>query len=101
MYRSNDVVQFEENSIFVRPFVKVGEPSENVKVLKYFIKKDLIEECEENGPNGHYRSNLRKIGDFFKNVFSTHPKFSTKPYQLYEKGHIEEMEFATTVWDSQ
>lgn len=44
MYRSNDVVQFEENSIHVRPFVKVGEPAENVKVLKYYIKKDYVED---------------------------------------------------------
>ena len=33
MYRSNDVVQFDENSLFVRPFVKVGEAPENVKCL--------------------------------------------------------------------
>lgn len=33
MYRSNDVVQLDDNSIFVRPFVKVGEAPENVKVL--------------------------------------------------------------------
>lgn len=34
MYRSNDVVALGDNSsIFIRPFVKVGEPPENVKVL--------------------------------------------------------------------
>lgn len=39
MYRSNDVVQFEKNSIYLRPFIKVGEPCEEVKVFKYFIEK--------------------------------------------------------------
>jgi hypothetical protein len=70
-----------------------------VKVLKYYIKKDLVEEDEQNGPNGNGKSNLRKLGDFFKNVFSTKPKFSTKSLKLYDKGHIEEVEFATTVWE--
>jgi hypothetical protein len=32
MYRSNDVVQFSKKSICIRPFVKVGERPENVKV---------------------------------------------------------------------
>jgi hypothetical protein len=32
MYRSNDVVQFTTKSICIRPFVKVGEKPENVKV---------------------------------------------------------------------
>lgn len=39
MYRSNDVVQFDDTSLFIRPFVKVGEPAENVKVLQYYLKK--------------------------------------------------------------
>lgn len=38
MYRSNDVVQFDNASIFIRPFVKVGDQPENVKVLQYFTK---------------------------------------------------------------
>jgi len=38
MYRSNDVVQFSQKSIFIRPFVKVGEKPENVKVYQYFLE---------------------------------------------------------------
>ena len=37
MYRSNDVVQFDQNFIYIRPFVKVGEPSESVKVFKFYL----------------------------------------------------------------
>lgn len=37
MYRSNDVVQFTGKSICIRPFVKVGEKAENVKVFQYFL----------------------------------------------------------------
>jgi hypothetical protein len=33
MYRSSDVVQLDNHSIFIRPFVKVGDALENVKVL--------------------------------------------------------------------
>lgn len=44
MYRSNDVVQFDSNYIYVRPFVKVGEPSESVKVFKYFVEKSSKEQ---------------------------------------------------------
>lgn len=56
MYRSNDVVQFDKNFIYIRPFVKVGEPSESVKVFKYYLEKtktDLskIARFEENGPD--------------------------------------------------
>ena len=56
MYRSNDVVQFDKNFIYVRPFVKVGEPSDSVKVFKYYMEKtkmDLskIAKYEENGPD--------------------------------------------------
>lgn len=60
MYRSNDVVQFEKNSVYLRPFIKVGEPCESVKVFKYFIEKSTetvnpvsgqqITE-EQNGPD--------------------------------------------------
>lgn len=28
MYRSNDVVQYQRDSIYIRPFVKVGEKAE-------------------------------------------------------------------------
>lgn len=58
MYRSNDVVQFHSNYMYLRPFVKVGEPSESVKVYKYFIdstpKEDtsLIScDTKANGPD--------------------------------------------------
>ena len=37
MYRSNDVVQYDANSIFLRPFVKVGESAESVKIYQYFL----------------------------------------------------------------
>lgn len=51
MYRSNDVVALGDNSsIFIRPFVKVGEPPENVKVLQYYTKSVQFEEQEEDGP---------------------------------------------------
>jgi hypothetical protein len=39
MYRSNDVVQFDKSYIYIRPFVKVGEPSDSVKVFKYYVEK--------------------------------------------------------------
>lgn len=56
MYRSNDVVQFDSDYIYIRPFVKVGEPSESVKVFKYYLKdtkQDLnsVIKFEENGPD--------------------------------------------------
>lgn len=35
MYRSNDVVRFNPDSIYIRPFVKIGEPSESAKVYLY------------------------------------------------------------------
>jgi len=38
MYRSNDVVQMERESVFIRPFVKVGEKAQEVKVFQYFIE---------------------------------------------------------------
>ena len=86
MYRSNDIVSLDEYSIYLRPFVKVGEPAENVKVLRYFVKDDYEEENEEDGPDGHGRGNLKRIGEFFKNIFSKHPKFTTKPLNKYKKG---------------
>ena len=56
MYRSNDVLQFDKSFIYLRPFVKVGEPSESVKVFKYYVEKtkqDLnkVLRFEENGPD--------------------------------------------------
>lgn len=51
MYRSNDVVQLDDHSVFIRPFVKVGEPPENVKVHQYFLKDVTVENVEEaDGP---------------------------------------------------
>ena len=44
MYRSNDVVQLSDTSIFIRPFVKVGEPPENVKVLEYYLNNIQVED---------------------------------------------------------
>ena len=46
MYRSNDVVQFERSSIFVRPFVKVGEKADQVKVFQYFLEDGLTRHSE-------------------------------------------------------
>jgi hypothetical protein len=51
MYRSNDIVQLSNDSIFIRPFVKVGDPPENIKVLKYYLKRRSEEGIEdEDGP---------------------------------------------------
>ena len=103
MYRSNDVVQFDDSSLFIRPFVKVGEPHENVKVLQYYLRNMEVEDQEEaaDGPgyNGK-KSKIKKLGEFFKNVFSRTPKFSMKSFRKFERGHIEEVEFATTVWEN-
>ena len=51
MYRSNDIVQINPRSIFIRPFVKVGELPENVKIYQYFLADDYkeIEVTEEAG----------------------------------------------------
>ena len=38
MYRSNDVVQMERESVYIRPFVKVGEKASEVKVFQYFVE---------------------------------------------------------------
>ena len=38
MYRSNDVCQFDRSTIYIRPFVKVGEKAENVKVFRYYLE---------------------------------------------------------------
>lgn len=56
MYRSNDILRFDKSFVYIRPFVKVGEPSEAVKVYKYYLEKtkqDLnkVIKFEENGPD--------------------------------------------------
>mmetsp|Transcript_27708 Transcript_27708/g.26741 ORF Transcript_27708/g.26741 Transcript_27708/m.26741 type:complete len:119 (-) Transcript_27708:237-593(-) len=52
MYRSNDMVVLKDEAVFIRPFVKVGEPPENIKVLKYYLKfrTELGNEDLEDGP---------------------------------------------------
>ena len=55
---------------------------------------------DENGPNGLGKKRIDKIGDFLKNLFSKRPKISTKTFHKFAKGHIEEVEFATTVWEN-
>jgi hypothetical protein len=95
----------DDHSVFIRPFVKVGEPPENVKVLQYFLKDVTIENDETlagaDGPQvQRRRSKIKRIGEFFKNVFSKQPRLSTKSFTRYEKGHIEEVEFITTVWEN-
>lgn len=100
MYRSNDVVQMDPYSIFIRPFVKVGDSLENVKVLQYFIKNFDVADVDANGPNGVGKKKIDKVGDFFKNLFSKRPRLSTKAFHKFSKGHIEEVEFATTAWEN-
>ena len=47
MYRSNDTVQFEQEFIYLRPFIKVGEPAEAVKVFKFYLQ-DSEEQSESS-----------------------------------------------------
>ena len=35
LYRSNDYVQIHEDHVYLRPFVKVGETPDDVKVIKF------------------------------------------------------------------
>ena len=42
MYRSNDVYQRDRSSIYIRPFVKVGERADQIKVYQYFLE-DAVE----------------------------------------------------------
>lgn len=87
MYRSNDVVQLDDHSVFIRPFVKVGEPPENVKVLQYYLKDVTLENEEADGPgNQRRRSKFRRIGEFLKNVFSKQPKMTAKSLKRVERG---------------
>ena len=48
MYRSNDVVQSSPDSIIIRPFVKVSEKAENVKVFKLYLKDTIKPNKETN-----------------------------------------------------
>jgi hypothetical protein len=57
-----------------------------------------VEEMEEDGPR--HGNKLKKIGDFFKNVFSKSPRFSTKSFHKFDRGNIEEVEFATIAWEN-
>lgn len=99
MYRSNDIVQLDPYSIFIRPFVKVGDSMENVKVLQYFIKDLEVLDEDQNGPQAELARNNSKFRRLFRNLFSKKPKFSTKKYQNFPKGQIEEVEFATLEWE--
>lgn len=40
MYRSNDIVQFSQDYIYVRPFAKVGAPCDSIKIYKYSLKNE-------------------------------------------------------------
>jgi len=40
MYRSNDVVRLAKGSVFIRPFVKVGEEADLVKVHKFLLEDE-------------------------------------------------------------
>ena len=44
MYRSNDVVRLAKGSIFVRPFVKVGEQADFIKVYKFLLEDVALPE---------------------------------------------------------
>jgi hypothetical protein len=46
MYRSNDVVAFNKKSMYIRPFVKVGEKAKSVKVHQYFIEDSNSHEAD-------------------------------------------------------
>lgn len=46
MYRSNDVVQFNRKSLFIRPFVKVGEKARSVKVFQFFVEDTNSHEAD-------------------------------------------------------
>ena len=59
MYRSNDVVQYNRDSIYIRPFVKVGEKADQVKVYQYFLE-DTAEECKP--PRRTMASHVRDSG---------------------------------------
>jgi len=50
MYRSNDTMQLDDHSVFIWQFIKIGELSENVKVLQYFFRDVTVE--NEEGPTG-------------------------------------------------
>lgn len=98
MYRSNDVIRFEQSCIYVRPFVKVGEPSESVKVYKYFLEKtkqDLnkVIKFEENGPeksvdrqaNGGHQVQGKKVSKLIKGTSGKSNSIS-RPSNISKKG---------------
>ena len=53
MYRSNDVVQYGRGSIYIRPFVKVGEKADSVKVYQYFLEDAIEEALQSRALNRH------------------------------------------------
>ena len=71
-----------------------------MKVLQYFTRGFLVEEEDANGPQGLKKKKMQKVGSFFKNIFSRRPKLSTKSFMSFDKGQIEEVEFATSVWEN-
>ena len=40
-----------------------------------------------------------KIGNIFRNLFSKQPKLSTQCLTKMDRGHVEEVEFATEEWE--
>lgn len=60
MYRSNDVVQFTKKTICIRPFVKVGEKPESVKVFQYFMDNTNQEEAKISC-EGRYSRSVEKL----------------------------------------
>ena len=65
MYRSNDVVQMRDDAIFIRPFVKVGDPPENIKVLKYFLQFRKEKDLDDQG-DGPLHMNIIKNANGIK-----------------------------------
>eukprot|EP00349_Pseudokeronopsis_sp_Brazil_P006712 CAMPEP_0202958714 /NCGR_PEP_ID=MMETSP1396-20130829/2985_1 /ASSEMBLY_ACC=CAM_ASM_000872 /TAXON_ID= /ORGANISM="Pseudokeronopsis sp., Strain Brazil" /LENGTH=118 /DNA_ID=CAMNT_0049676905 /DNA_START=951 /DNA_END=1307 /DNA_ORIENTATION=+ len=118
------MVMLKDEAVFIRPFVKVGEPPENIKVLKYYLKfRTEIGEDLEDGPEYNRTSSLltqsyqaekkpnepnpprintgQKVKNLFRNVFEGKPIFTTQPLIKHNKGQVEEVEFATTEWDNE
>ena len=58
MYRSNDVVESTPESIIIRPFVKVSEKAENVKVFKLYLK-DTVKPTQDQYPASFESTRIR------------------------------------------
>ncbi|TNV78630.1 hypothetical protein FGO68_gene5513 [Halteria grandinella] len=93
MYGSNDAVQFDENSILIRPFVNSDEPLENVKIYQYFLKEVIVEK-EEQGLSMQEQQDQLQEEDLDSSM-------SNEESYRIEKGHIMEVLFTKTIWDDE